>query len=178
VLLPDEIRQRLADEIDRLRPHATDVAWVAPANLHVTVKFLGRVEETRMPELTEALRAVAGGQRALDVAVRGLGAFPTPTRPRVLWAGLAEASGLPPLAEAVDAACAALGFPRETRPFSAHVTLGRVREPRRRTALAGALARGGDFGRVRVEGLSLMRSELSPRGARYTELARLPLAVQ
>jgi 2'-5' RNA ligase len=178
VLLPDAVRQRLASEIERLRPHATDVAWVAPANLHVTLKFLGQVDEARVPVLVDALRAAAAGHRALDVAVRGLGAFPTPSRPRVLWAGLADAAGLAPLADAVDAACGALGFPRETRPFAAHVTLGRVREPRRQPQLAEALARDTEFGRLRVARVSLMRSELSPRGARYTELAGLSLAVQ
>jgi len=178
VLLPDDVRQRLATEIERLRPHATEVAWVAPANLHVTVKFLGQVDETGVPALVDALRATAARHAVLDVVVRGLGAFPTPARARVLWAGLDGAAGLAPLADAVDAACGALGVPRETRPFAAHVTLGRVREPRPQPRLAEALARGGDFGRLRVASLSLMRSELSPRGARYTELAGLPLAVQ
>lgn len=178
VLLPDDVRRRLAAEIERLRSHADDVTWVAPANLHVTLKFLGRVDEARVPPLIEALGAIAAGRRALDLAVRGLGAFPTPTRPRVVWAGLAEAPDLGALADAVDAACGALGFTREPRPFSAHVTLGRVREPRRRPQLAEALVRSVDFGRVRIERLSLMRSEPSPGGARYTELAALPLAVQ
>jgi 2'-5' RNA ligase len=179
VLLPDDLRQRLETAIERLRPHAADVAWVAPANLHVTLKFLGRVDESRAPALAEALAASLAGQRAFDVGVRGLGAFPSPTRPRVLWAGLEDATGgLAALAERVDACCGGLGFPREARAFAAHVTLGRVREPRRQPALGEALARAGDFGRLRVERVSLMRSELSPRGARYSELAAAPLAVQ
>jgi 2'-5' RNA ligase len=179
VLLPDELRQRLATATERLRPHAADVTWVTPANLHVTLKFLGQVAESRVAVLTDALRAAVAGQRAFDVAVRGLGAFPSPTRPRVLWAGLEDATGgLTALGERVDACCGGLGFPRETRAFAAHVTLGRVREPRRQPALGEALARPADFGRLRVECVSLMRSELSPRGARYSELAAAPLAVQ
>jgi 2'-5' RNA ligase len=179
VLLPDDLRQRLATAIDRLRPHAADVAWVAPGNLHVTLKFLGQVEDTRVPALTDALRAALAGQRAMDVAVSGLGAFPSPTRPRVLWAALEDATGgLTALAECVDLCCGRLGFPRETRAFAAHVTLGRVREPRRQPALGEALARPADFGRLRVERVSLMRSELSPRGARHSELFAAPLAVQ
>lgn len=179
MLLPDEVRQRLAAAIERLRPHAADVAWVAPGNLHVTLKFLGQVDEARAPALADALYATLAGQRAFDVAVRGLGAFPSPTRPRVLWAGLDDATGaLAAVARRVDACCGGLGFPRETREFAAHVTLGRVREPRRQPALADALARAAGFGRVRVARVSLMRSELSPRGARYSELAAAPLAVQ
>jgi RNA 2',3'-cyclic 3'-phosphodiesterase len=179
VLLPDDVRQRLAAAIERLRPHVADVAWVAAGNLHVTLKFLGQVDETRVPGLADALRATLAGERAFDVAVRGLGAFPSPTRPRVLWAGLEDGTGaLHAVARRVDACCGGLGFPPETREFAAHVTLGRVREPRRQPALADALARAADFGRVRVERVSLMRSELSPRGARYSELAAAPLAVQ
>jgi RNA 2',3'-cyclic 3'-phosphodiesterase len=179
VLLPDDLRQQLATAIDRLRPHAADVAWVAPANLHVTLKFLGQVEETRVSALADALRTALVDQPPLEVAVRGLGAFPSPTRPRVLWAGLEDVTrGMTALAERVDGCCAHLGFPAETRDFAAHVTLGRVREARRQPALADVLARPADFGRLRVERVSLMRSELSPRGARYSELFAAPLAVQ
>lgn len=179
MLLPDEVRQRLAAAVERLRPHAAGVAWVAPANLHVTLKFLGEVDEGRVPSVAAALAAAAGAHGAFDVSVRGLGAFPSPERPRVLWAGLEDDAGrLGALAGGVDAACAALGFPRETRAFASHVTLGRAREGRRQPALADALARGGEFGRVRVERVALMQSELSPRGSRYSELALCPLAVQ
>lgn len=179
MLLPDDVRQRLATAIERLRPHVAGVAWVAASNLHVTLKFLGRVDDRRVGALADALRAAVEDQPSFDVGVRGLGAFPSPTRPRVLWAGLDDdVGGLDALAERVDVCCAGLGFPREARPFAAHVTLGRVREPRRQRALAETLACPPDFGRVRVERVSLMRSELSPRGARYSELAAAPLAVQ
>ena len=179
MLLPDIVRQQLADAAERLRRHATDVAWVAPGNLHVTLKFLGQVDETRVPAVTDALQAALADRREFDVAVRGLGAFPSPTRPRVLWAGLEDATGgMTAIAERVDACCGRLGFPTETRPFAAHVTLGRVREARRQPALADALAGPADFGRVRVDRVSLMRSELSPHGARYSELFAAPLAVQ
>ena len=180
MLLPEEIRQRLAAAIDGLRAHATDVAWVAESNLHITLKFLGQVDEPRVAALADALRRALGDLPAFDVGVRGLGAFPSPTRPRVLWAGLEDAAGaLTKVARRVDACCGDLGFPRESREFAAHVTLGRVREPRgRQPALAGVLARGADFGRLRVQRVSLMRSELSPRGARYSELAAAPLALQ
>ena len=94
----------------------------------------------------------------------------------MIWAGLEPAGALAALAGQVDRALGALGVPRESRPFAAHVTLGRVREPRRNPALAAALGRAADFGRLRVERVSLMRSELHPRGARYTELHGILLA--
>ena len=163
--------------MERLRPLAPDVAWVARDNVHLTLKFLGNVETARLPGVEHALAAAAAGQPAFDLAVHGLGAFPASTRARVLWAGVtAGGREAVDLAAGVDDALAALGFPRETRPFAAHVTLGRVRAPRANPRLAAALDAPEPFGRQHVARVCLMRSELSPRGARYTELAALPLA--
>jgi RNA 2',3'-cyclic 3'-phosphodiesterase len=171
------VRERLAVEVDRLRPLAPDVAWVSRDNLHVTVKFLGNVDTGRVEPLTGALATAAGACEAFEVDVCGLGAFPSRTRARVLWAGLgAGADAAARLAASVDESLARVDVPRETRPFAGHVTLGRVREPRSNTRLAAALVADPAWGRVRVDRLSLMRSDLSPRGARYTELAVAPLA--
>ena len=152
------------------------MAWVPPDNVHLTLKFLGGVETARLGDVEGALGAAAAGHRAFDLEVHGLGAFPTRTRPRVLWAGVsaggAEAGAL---AASVDGALAALGFARDGRAFAAHVTLGRVREPRANLRLGAALDTAEAFGRQRVARVSLMRSELSPKGARYTELASVPL---
>ena len=153
------------------------MAWVAEPNLHITLKFLGQVEEGRVQAIADALRS-AGGLPAFDLELRGLGAFPTPERPHVLWVGAGRgAEAAAALAARVDAGLAALGFPRETRAFASHVTLGRVRRPRRNPELAERVRRAGDrdFGRVRVDAVSLMRSQLSSAGSRYTELAALAL---
>jgi RNA 2',3'-cyclic 3'-phosphodiesterase len=172
------VRARLAAEVERLRPLAQDVAWVARDNLHLTLKFLGGVEPGRLDAVTAALAQVGHSRSPFELGVRDLGAFPSRSRPRVLWAGIDEGAGpAATLAGAVDDALAALGFERETRAFSAHVTLGRVRSRRPDPRLADAL-QGDVYGRQRVEHLSLMRSELSPRGARHTELAALPLAAR
>jgi 2'-5' RNA ligase len=152
---------------------------VSTSNYHLTLKFLGGIEESRAADIGAALTAAVAGLPAVDLALRGLGAFPSPARPRVIWAGVdAGGPSLAALAGAVDAGLAALGVPREARGFSAHVTLGRVREPRRDPALAAALARaaGVELGSSRVDRVVLMRSELSPRGARYSELVVAPLA--
>ena len=175
-MLAEEIRARLAVEVERLRTVAPDVAWVARDNIHLTLKFLGSVETACLDTVTRALLTAAAGVDPFDVGLRGLGGFPSPARPRVIWAGLGDgAAATAALARRVDGALATLGFLREARAFSAHVTLGRVRTPRCNRTLAQALAGGGDFGRQRVDRLVLMRSQLSSRGARYTELVAAPL---
>lgn len=146
---------------------------MAEPDLHLTLKFLGPVGEARVPAIADALRSAAA-LPAFDLELRGLGGFPTADRPRVVWVGAGQGAGAAAaLAARVDAGLAALGFPPETRPFASHVTLGRVRTPKRNPGLAERLhgAADRDFGRVRVQAVSLMRSQLSPAGARYTELA-------
>lgn len=172
------MRAALADQIRRLQSRAREVAWVPPENLHVTLKFLGSVEEERVGAVGRALAAVTAAARSFDLAIAGLSAFPTATRPRVVWAGVgAGGEQLAALAAAVEGALAALGFPPEDRPYVGHVTLGRMRQPRRDPILARALAVGAEqpFGRTSVDRLTLMRSDLSPRGARYTPLDSWPL---
>jgi RNA 2',3'-cyclic 3'-phosphodiesterase len=173
ILLPEAPRRALAAEIEQLRGSGRGVSWVAADNLHFTLKFLGGVEPDRLERVAAALAAVAAPGAAFDLGLRGLGAFPSPSRPRVIWAGVAAGgTQMARLAAGVEEALAALGFASEGRPFSAHVTLGRVREPRRDAPLAAALTAGAgrEFGQFRVDRLALMRSELSPGGARYTSL--------
>jgi 2'-5' RNA ligase len=177
--LPPALQRSLEEAVASLRALARGVAWVSGGNYHLTLKFLGDVEEGRTAEITAALAAAVAGVAPFDLALRGLGAFPTATRARVIWAGTGEGThALAALAGAVEQPLAELGFPRAARSFSAHVTLGRVREPRPAPALAGALAEAASvaLGSVRVDRVTLMQSRLSPRGAQYTELAALPLA--
>ena len=185
VLLDEEVRGRLAVEGDRLRGTERasgtlpEVVWVAPENFHLTVKFLGAVDIDRLADIDRALHEAVTGLAAFDVLLRGLGAFPSAARPRIIWAGVADgAAALAAVAAQVERSLSPLGFPPEDRAFSAHVTLGRVRTPRRNPRLAAALASASnvELGRVAVTRISLMRSDLSPRGARYSELAGHALA--
>ena len=171
------MRRGLAAAVDELRAVANDVVWVGLDSFHVTVKFLGAVDADQLAALTEALTSAAAACASFQLSIRGLGAFASPARPRVLWAGIdAGAAQTTALATRVDEALETLAFEREARAFSPHVTLGRVRQPHAQPRLAEALAAPRNFGRVDVAQISLMRSELSPRGARYTELAAAPLA--
>jgi len=178
LLLDDPVRAKLGAAIERLRPAARGVAWVPPENLHLTLKFLGAVPPARLADVLAALAPAAGGVEPFEAILRGVGAFPTATRPRVIWAGVVGGEkALVALATRVDAALAPLAFAREARPFVPHVTLGRVRVPRRDAALTRALTAEADrdFGRLRLARVSLMRSDLWSRGHRYTELGGVAL---
>jgi 2'-5' RNA ligase len=156
------------------------VRWVDPAGAHLTLKFLGETDRAQVAPIGAALRAVAGRHWPLLLHTGAPGAFPNPRRPRVLWLGLTGAlDQLAALQLDVDEALAALGFPRETRPFSPHLTLGRVREgarPPDTAILAATFAEiRDDAAPLPVESIRLMRSELGRGGARYTTLLEAPL---
>lgn len=183
ITLDDATRAAVAEEIERLRPLCGAVAWVPARNLHLTLAFLGHVPDAQIEAATDALAAVAAPTPAFDIGLHGLGGFPGMERPRILWIGVAE-GGLPArgLQSRVETALAGLGHEREARPWHPHLTVGRVFDARRwqreagpplRAAVAEAARR--TFGRLRVDRLTLMRSDLLPHGARYTALASLPL---
>ncbi len=180
VNLPAEIRERLAAEQDRLRRAQADVSWVRAENIHVTLKFLGETEEKRLDRIRPALLEVARGSAPFRIQVSGLGSFGGRV-PRVVWIGVQE--GVEPLsrlAKDVEAAMARLGFPKEKRGFSAHITLGRVRSARNAEPLLTALAQAetGPVGSVEVNQFELMQSELRPTGSVYTVLDRYPFSSQ
>jgi 2'-5' RNA ligase len=168
---------RAQAELRRLAPRA-DVRWVDPASLHLTLKFLGEVPPARVDAIAAALAVVAGEHAPLVLRAAGLGAFRSARRARVLWAGItAGITELVRLAAGVDDALAGLGFARESRPFTGHVTLARVRSPRETAPLAGALeaASERELGAWRAAEVVLYRSYLRPSGAVYEALARCPL---
>jgi 2'-5' RNA ligase len=172
--LPSEIRASIAEAQARLqRAHTgVKVSWTKIENLHLTLQFLGYVEEEIVPRISAGLQNVAGEFAALDVNVAGAGAFPDERRPRVLWVGC-ESEKLKALAGAVQTAMQTMGFRPEHREFSAHLTLGRVKFPRPDVALTRAMdsIKNVTFGAMRVEAIHLFQSELHPQGSIYTKLS-------
>lgn len=179
VVVDEGIIARLAALQGELRHTDAPVAWVRPEGMHLTLKFLGDVPEARIPDIGEALRAVAGNWEPFRISVEGTGAFPNLRRPRVVWADVREGrETLIELAGAVDAALTGLGFPPEDRPFSPHLTLGRVKVPGRLEALTAQVESHAQdyFGEMTVGEVILFQSELSPKGAKYTSLQRSALS--
>jgi 2'-5' RNA ligase len=179
--LGDEARRALGEAQAVCRRADLPVRWVDVAGAHLTLKFLGETERAQGAPIGAALSAVAGRHRPLLLSTGTPGAFPNLRRPRVLWLGLTGAlDRLAALQRDVDDALTGLGFPRETRPFSPHLTLGRVRDGARSldaeslaTAFAGVRHVAAP---LPVESIRLMRSDLGQGRARYTTLLEVPLA--
>ncbi|MHB9130494.1 MAG: RNA 2',3'-cyclic phosphodiesterase [Armatimonadota bacterium] len=175
------IIRRLAEVQAHLRGAGADVSWSRPEGMHLTLKFLGNVAEERIPAIGDALAEVAEHHTPFTVTVAGSGGFPTARRPRVVWAGISDGTTeLTALAVDVETTLATLGFPPEERPFRPHLTLGRVKSPGGADKLAALLAEHADdqFGAMQVTEIILMRSELSPKGARYTPLRKAQLRTE
>lgn len=174
ILLDEAVRTAVASEVETLKPLARAVAWVPPQNLHLTFKFLGELAPEVLEAVEERLVEAVSGTEPFILTFHGLGAFPGLARPRVIWVGVAQgARECQALQAQVEAALASRGFPKEARPYTPHLTIGRVREPRGLTALQQAITRDGqkEFGGQSVTSIALMRSDLHPSGARYTELS-------
>ncbi|MCL6499232.1 MAG: RNA 2',3'-cyclic phosphodiesterase [Firmicutes bacterium] len=171
----EDVRRRL---LEAWPQGAHLVKWVEPHNLHLTLKFLGPVEASRVSRVAEALRVVESSA-PFDLHLVGVGAFPRPRGARVLWVGVGEGSQeLGRLARAVEYALEPLGFAREERPFSAHLTIGRLRTPAYHPELESALDRKSrvEIGCQRVHSVELVQSSLRPTGPVYTVVRSYRLA--
>jgi len=191
----EEVTRRAAAVLERLRQAADDdVKWVDPCHFHLTLKFLGPTPRSDLPPLAEALRGLAARTVPFELEFTGVGAFPNPRRPQVVWLGVsAGQEALAALAGGAEEVCETLGWAREQKPYRAHLTLGRARDPRRagnapgRTGAAeeapdraASLARALEAERetaagvTSVQRLILMESQLRPHGPIYTVLDSFP----
>jgi 2'-5' RNA ligase len=175
--LPAEVVHNLEQLLERLRPTAR-IHWSVPANLHVTTKFIGEWPDERLGELRAVLAALEP-RPPIAAHIRRVGFFPNPHAPRVFWCGI-EAPGLEVLADHTDRATAALGIARETRAFSPHLTLARIKEKLDLQPLREAIVGlpSLDFGQFEAARFYLYQSTLRPSGSVYTKLAEFPLAKQ
>jgi len=176
VKLGREVESRIIELVAQLKEARADVRWVGRESIHLTLRFLGDVEEARVAGILEALKRRLSGLHPLCIETGGLGAFPSLGRPRVLWVGC-KGNGLRELGEATEAAMVGFGFARETRPFTPHVTLGRMRSLRDWDKLRVLIAQRAteSFGSSEVSEVILFRSTLTPEGARYSRLGSVAL---
>lgn len=167
---PPQVRQELLAATEPLRALDVPVKWVRGDGVHLTLKFLGEVPETREAELREALGRARAGARTLPLALGGFGVFPDYRRPRVVWVGVAPDPALEILQHRVEQEFAPLGFPTEARAFRPHVTLGRATRgarPATLGALEAALTRLEFTATALVDSVELMQSTLQSGGTVY-----------
>lgn len=173
--LPKNIIDNLARLIEHLRSTA-HLSWSAPYNLHITTKFIGEWPPDRLEEIKEAIRPLAR-RPPIDIAVSGIGWFPNGRSPRVLYADIKAGPELELLAKDTDDSLFPLGIARETRRFSPHLTLARVKDPAvplehlRETIKK---LESMEFGRFTANGFRLYLSKPGPAGSIYTQLAEIP----
>src|ERR1041385_7077195 len=179
VELPEDVRARLQEHIARLRKEFPDAAagWSRVENIHLTLKFFGNVELERIPKISAAATQTLKEFSKFELAVGNSGVFPRPSRAQVLWIGVSDPSGqLSALQKQFETACAAEGFPKEDRAYRPHLTIARIRKPESARHLADAhLNTNFPSISVPLKELILFRSELSPKGSRYTPISHHPL---
>ena len=176
VEISEDVRTALGEAQLRLKQShpAVKVSWAKIGNLHLTLQFLGEIEESVVPRISQSLANAAAVVPVFDVPVAGVGAFPDIDRPRVLWIGCHDSAGkLRALAGAVQAALRTCGLRPEPVPWVPHFTLGRIRAPRPDPALTQALdsLTNETFGPLRVAEFHLFQSQLQPDGSVYTKLS-------
>jgi 2'-5' RNA ligase len=175
--LDPEVVNKICQTIDGLKSRIMGVRWLPAANLHLTVKFLGDVADGQVETLGAALAAALHPFPRFSINAKGLGVFPDPRRPRILWVGL-TGERLAALAACVESSLLPLGFAPENRNFTPHLTIGRWRQlDRPPRALKQELEKWRDyeFGRSTVEQIILFQSVLKPEGAVYSRLKTVAL---
>jgi len=187
--IDDGIRAQIAQFIEAVQAFAPEARWMKPESLHVTLKFIGEQPESLLAEIESALRTIPAAP--ITIHFRGYGFFPTATAPRVFWIGLQAPPELVSLAASVDDKMGALGMAKEDRPYNPHLTLARsgTRSSGNPRAQKGDRPNRAfqqlqeklsalplpEFGTMTAHEFFLYRSELSPKGSRYTKLARFKL---
>ncbi|MDQ7785325.1 MAG: RNA 2',3'-cyclic phosphodiesterase [Desulfomonilaceae bacterium] len=176
--IPESAKSFLEEIWSDLKRVGADVKWVRLNGIHLTLKFLGETPRDGIPVFERDLGPVFGACRPFEIRISRMGAFPNLMRPRVIWAGLEDPSGLlAPLAQQVEEVFSLHGFKKEKRPFSPHLTLGRVRSDKGRYDLVEAVRGKMDIvgPSIFVEQAVLFQSILRPAGAEYRALCRFPL---
>ncbi len=167
--LEPEIKESLRSLVRDLRATRADIRWVSGEGMHLTLKFLGPIDETQTLWVKEILKDIAAHHHAFPLLVKGTGAFPSEMSPRVLWVGFAAEPELLAIQDDIDTALEAKGFEKEKRAFTPHLTLGRVKGPERVAKAMSELVkhREKSFGAMTVRKVALFESLLHPEGAEY-----------
>ncbi len=174
--LPAGIRSSLAEAQEILKSFGFRVKWVRPQNIHLTLKFLGNIDSDHIEKIIAAMTLTVTDFNSVSLSTGEIGVFPDIRRPRVIWAGLnGQLEKLDNLQQTLDGHLAGLGFPRETRTFKGHLTLGRVKGKIASARMKTAIDRlkGVESKLFEISEIILFKSELRPTGAVYSKVQRV-----
>ncbi len=170
--IPKIVKEIIEQFENQLKSEKAKITWVKPDNVHITLKFLGEVEESKIPEIHNTLKICVSKQKPFDIEVAGSGVFPNFTRPRVLWVGLKKGTEeLKNIAQSIDNELEKFGFKKEERDFKPHLTIGRVKfihNPQEFLQKMNSEEFKGEMFTARE--ILIMKSDLKPTGAIYTKL--------
>lgn len=176
--LPKETKDTLAKLQERLKAAGADVKWVKPDHIHLTLKFLGEVNDKKLDKIKSVLADVAKENPAFQIEINSAGAFPNLSSPRVIWVGADKGDNETKkiAAELEEKIAREAGIPKEKRPFSSHITLGRVRSNTNREKLTQEIQKIGDTSPIfSVSKIILFKSTLTPNGPIYEALKEASL---
>ena len=173
----DEVRSAVGTFTSALKKEKARVSWVKPENVHITLKFLGEIDEEKIPEIIGALQECSKKQKPFEITIKGSGGFPNLKKPRIIWVGMTEGiEELKSLAGAADNELSKLGFEKEKRAFKPHLTIGRVKALIDNESFIKKIQSTEFYGgRFTAGKISLMKSDLKPSGAEYTKLETINL---
>ena len=177
--LPQETRDKLIIIQEQIKQSQAKVRWLNPNGIHLTLKFLGNIHPAQVDEIAGTAAREVENEPPLTLRPSGLGAFPSLRNPRVIWVGIqGEVERLRNIQTCLESTLERLGFGREQRPFRPHLTLGRLKDRRRKQRLVHAIdtLQLPEFNSFDVGEIILYKSDLRPTGAIYTKLHRMPLA--
>lgn len=179
IKIPEDIQEKLIGIQEKLKQSEAHVSWVKPGNIHLTLKFLGNIQEGQISKIISSLEESVKTLSPFQLQVGYAGAFPNLRYPRVVWVGVTddETGSLKTLQKDLNLRLAKLGFKKENGRFNPHLTLGRVRSQKNRSNLLRAVEAIVNIwvGEISVDAVYLIRSELKPTGAEHTDLAKIKL---
>jgi 2'-5' RNA ligase len=176
--LPEDLKKGLQNLQDKVRRHTDCVRWVKPDNIHLTLKFLGAIEESQVEPIARILENMTAGIAPFKLHVAGVGAFPNARNPKVIWVGMDDnQQRLVLFQEKLEETLAAIGFAPEKRSYSPHLTLGRVKESRAKRDIEQLIEKhkNQDMGYFTADTIVFYRSDLQPSGPIYSSLKTIQL---
>jgi len=176
--LPDGIKKNIEKLIGEFKMNLTPIKWVESKNLHVTLKFLGWVDDKKLDNICNLVSTSLKGVGSFDIRIEGMGAFPTTKRPRVLWVGISKgAEVLAKISSSLEDVLSKEGFREEEREFSSHITIGRIKDKIDTEMLERHVNKDENIslGEFKADHISVMKSTLTQKGPIYEELKRVGL---